>query len=717
MDWDANANRILNALRKLSQLTPKGKDTSKQDATNKNINNIDLVLFPELSVSGYGCEDAFHHPSVWHQALENTHKIAILAKKILPDSVIILGLPFNFNSVLYNCSAVIADGKILALVPKTILAGDGIHYEPRWFGAFKQNINHIIEINQEEIRFGLMAFEHKGIRFIIENCRDAWGLTRPAYLLRDSDYDLVLNPSASSFSFDKYKIRRNIVLESSRRLGVFFVLSNLLGCEAGRLIYDGHLAVASGGKMIGEQLEFSFHEFVGLVFSIDPSANRSLRTRLHDRDFTDYPKAKEKTYLLNINKYQKQSYHDLNYQEKNNVISPFAIGPQGILAEQAKTIPKNSKEYSRNEQFLTAQSLALFDYLRKSKARGFVISLSGGADSSICALLVYYMLAYAINDLGLESTIQTLGRMDLLTLVKTEVLALDKAKRNKASTKNEIKAILQKLMPHFLHTVYQATNNNTQKTRENARQIAKLVYSKHAEVEIQDIVDSYLNSVESFTRASAEKNNHQNDANKLRIDDLSLQNIQARTRAPLAWLIANQRESILICTANRSEIAVGYCTKDGDTAGGLAPLASLSKSFLMQWLSSMQNEGEHLFGPVHELSCINSQKPSAELRPNQEDELDLMPYELLDKIIVLYLHERKAEQEILQILKAQAKEERSNPKSKNRKYKDKELEAYTSLFFTRLSQSQWKRESLAPSFHIEEESLDPRSYYRYPIFS
>jgi hypothetical protein len=110
-------------------------------------------------------------------------------------------------------------------------------------------------------------------------------------------------------------------------------------------------------------------------------------------------------------------------------------------------------------------------------------------------------------------------------------------------------------------------------------------------------------------------------------DDLSLQNIQARARAPLAWRLANVRQAILLTTSNRSEAAVGYATMDGDTAGGLAPLAGIDKQFLRSWLVWAEHSCSLGLGAVSALHSLNVQQPTAELRPpgaGQRDEDDLI---------------------------------------------------------------------------------------------
>src|SRR5205085_3990611 len=118
-------------------------------------------------------------------------------------------------------------------------------------------------------------------------------------------------------------------------------------------------------------------------------------------------------------------------------------------------------------------------------------------------------------------------------------------------------------------------------------------------------------------------------------DDLALQNIQARVRGPSVWLLANLKNALLLSTSNRSEAAVGYATMDGDTCGGLSPIAGIDKAFLRQWLAWMESYGPHETGALPALHVINALAPTAELRPqdhHQTDEDDLMPYPVLDAI-------------------------------------------------------------------------------------
>src|SRR5205085_1442418 len=118
-------------------------------------------------------------------------------------------------------------------------------------------------------------------------------------------------------------------------------------------------------------------------------------------------------------------------------------------------------------------------------------------------------------------------------------------------------------------------------------------------------------------------------------DDIALQNIQARVRSPGIWMLANIAGALLLTTSNRSEAAVGYATMDGDTSGGLSPVAGIDKAFLREWLAWMEVAGPLGTQPLPILGLVNRQQPTAELRPATEaqtDEKDLMPYPVLDAI-------------------------------------------------------------------------------------
>ncbi|MGE9266563.1 MAG: NAD(+) synthase, partial [Verrucomicrobiales bacterium] len=323
---------------------------------------------------------------------------------------------------------------------------------------------------------------------------------------------------------------------------------------------------------------------------------------------------------------------------------------------------------TKEHEFTHALTLGLFDYMRKSHSNGFIVSLSGGADSAACACLVHLMHTIARHHLGPE-----LG--------------------GKCPPRD---------MPELLLTAYQATENSGDTTRHAAKQLATALRATHHELDLAPIHQNYLDLIQNALGHPLTWDQH----------DLTLQNIQARLRAPGIWMLANLRSALLLTTSNRSEAAVGYATMDGDTAGGLAPLGGIDKAFLLHWLRWLETTGP-LIGdqrhPIPALKAINTQQPTAELRPpeqHQNDESDLMPYPILDFIESAAIRDRKSPAEVLELLTHTYPE---HPADTHRHW--------TRRFFTLWSRNQWKRERYAPAFHLDDENLDPKTWCRWPILS
>jgi NAD+ synthase (glutamine-hydrolysing) len=331
-----------------------------------------------------------------------------------------------------------------------------------------------------------------------------------------------------------------------------------------------------------------------------------------------------------------------------------------------------SFEDEPHEEFARAVALGLYDYLRKSRAKGFALSLSGGADSAACALLVRLMAELASQDLGWDAFSRTLG--------------LDAPD-------------LKSAMPRLLRTLYQGTVHSSATTRLAAAEIAKAVGATHAEVDIQPLYEAYKKMTEGVLGRPLQ----------FPQDDLALQNLQARVRSPSIWALANAEGRLLIATNNRSEGAAGYTTMDGDTSGGLAPIAGLGKHQLRDWLRWMEKSGLKGLSPWPALAGVNAQAPTAELRPleqGQTDEADLMPYEALDVIAHAAIAARLSPAQVLEAVAAPLAA-----------YAAADRKAWVIRFFKLWAANQWKRERLAPSFHLDDHNVDPRSWTRFPILS
>jgi NAD+ synthase (glutamine-hydrolysing) len=330
----------------------------------------------------------------------------------------------------------------------------------------------------------------------------------------------------------------------------------------------------------------------------------------------------------------------------------------------------------KEEEFSRAVSLGLFDYLRKSQSKGFVVSLSGGADSSAVTCLVAIMVGLAVKQLGIDGFKNRLGYIQDLTAKDT-----------------------RGLIKQLLTCVYQSTRNSSETTKTSAAGLAFAIGAEFLEFDVDPLVENYQEIVATSLGRKLTWES----------DDISLQNIQARVRSPGVWLVANLKQSLLLSTSNRSEAAVGYATMDGDTSGGLSPIAGIDKAFLCRWLLWVEKKGPTGLKSFSALGPVNNQEPSAELRPKehrQTDEADLMPYPLLDAIERAAIRDKKDPLEIFSLVELRFPE-----------YEPKQLARWIKRFFVLWSRNQWKRERYAPSFHLDDENLDPKTWCRFPILS
>jgi NAD+ synthase (glutamine-hydrolysing) len=608
-----------------------------------------ILCLPELCITGYNCEDAFFSPGLQQTACD-------VLGEILPYTtgmVVSLGLPVFHRHALFNCACVAVDGRIAGFVAKRFLSGDGLHYEPRWFKPWPQQVRDTIEIEGVEYPIGDLVFYVGGVKIGIEICEDAWVATRPGGSMSPHAVDVILNPSASHFAFGKFEVRKRLVLEGSRAFNVSYVYTNLLGNEAGRIIYDGGALIASEGKMLaaGPRLSFAPWRVTSAVVDIEATRRSSAR-------------------LASFQPELGQS----NAMETECDFSWPDIEPEFTRVSSSAW---ETSSHLKEEEFTRAVALGLFDYLQKSRSQGFIVSLSGGADSSAVSCLVALMSEMAKEELGGEAFRQILSHIPRIAEAK--------------NTKQRVRCLL--------HCVYQATRNSSQATRQAAVSLANELGAEISCLEIDELVEAYVSRIENVL------------GRKLTwaTDDCSLQNIQARVRGPSVWLLANVKNALLLATSNRSEAAVGYATMDGDTCGGLSPIAGIDKAFLLRWLRWLENKGPQGLHPIPVLSAVTGAPPTAELRPlssHQTDEDDLMPYPVLDAIERAAIRDKQPPREVFRFVRSQFPDHETG-----------QLCVWIERFFRLWCRNQWKRERYAPSFHLDDENLDPKTWCRFPILS
>lgn len=543
----------------------------------------------------------------WFIEKSNTYLKKI--QKLCSNITVIIGHALKYNGKLYNSVCIIKDKKIKGFFLKSNIPNDGIHYEKRWFETWKLGDIKNFIFDDEEIFIGTIQFEYNDQLTIgFEICRDSWDDERPANYIKTKKKLLILNPIASHYAFNKFNFRKNQVIESSKKFNCTYISINLLGNESGKFIFEGDTVLSQKGKLLDVSNRFSFKDYILNIYSID-----------------------------------------FNNEKKSFIYS----------------------EQNKYEEFNAAFSLALIDYLKKTRLKGFALSLSGGLDSSVTAILVYESLKRYTEELGFNNVIKKL-KISNFNL-------LDDDREN-----------LKMIMNKIFITVYQKTKNSSFSTKDSADKLSHFIGSKHYEWDIDTDVESIVSKISDNTKIKYNWDEH----------NLSLQNIQARVRSPFIWFIANSNDFLLLATSNRSELSVGYSTMDGDSSGSIAPIAGIDKIFIKRFLKYLKEKNNY-----DVLDYVLKLNPSAELKPlkyNQKDEDELMPYRLLTEIEYLAVKKRLSPKEILDKING---------------YDRKVILEGVKKFFTNYGKSQWKRERSAPSFHFDEYSLDSSLWNRMPILS
>jgi NAD+ synthase (glutamine-hydrolysing) len=629
--WTKNTQHIIGAIQEARQ------------------QGVSLLCFPELCIPGYGAEDAYYAFNTVERSWECLEQIVEQTQGM----IVSVGLPTLYNSGLFNTACLIVDGKILGLAAKKFLANDGIYYEQRWFRPWPDGFQGVVKYKGQEIPIGDLYFDVGGVRIGYEICEDAWVAKRPGSQLSLAGVDIILNPSGSHFAFGKYEVRKRLVLEGSRAFNVTYLYSNLLGNEAGRAIYDGGAIIASGGSLLALGPRFSYRDWHITTAIINVEANRMARSR------------------------QGSFIPSFDRNPSREINAPFQYLQQKPIQNVVTQEDWERSPHIKEEEFSRAVALALFDYLRKSWSQGFVVSLSGGADSAAVSALCALAVHLPIQSIGLEAFLQKLSYIQSIQGL------------------SDPKQIVAKL----LTTAYQASEFSGSVTRDAASEVADALGATHYELDIAAQVAGYTQMIEQALGRPLTWEQ----------DDITLQNIQARVRSPSIWMFANIQNALLLSTSNRSEAAVGYATMDGDTSGGLSPIAGIDKDFLRRWLRWMEAHGPHDLSPVPALRAINAQQPTAELRPpesGQTDEGDLMPYELLDAIERAAIGDKYTPVEVFDLMHARYPQ-----------FSAPQLLVWVDRFFKLWSRNQWKRERYAPSFHLDDKNLDPKTWCRWPILS
>lgn len=332
---------------------------------NKN-QDKEIILFPELSITGYTCGDLFFQSALLSNALEALNSIKEATKTI--DSLVVVGIPISYSGKIYNCCAAIQSDKILCIIPKTYIPENKEYYEKRWFTSGR-DINTEITIGDTSIPFTsnilLVSKENNEIKVGIEICEDLWAPDPPSVKLAKAGGVIILNASASNETIAKDKYRTELISQQSARLNCAYLYASCgYGESTQDLVFSGDALIAEKGKILARSKRFQID-----TFSI--SAQIDVEGILHDRRIESSYRDSESIKLLEVPVSLKTTDKLTRSFEKN----PF--------------VPSNQAEREeRSEEILNIQSLGLGTRLKSiSDDTNLIVGISGGLDSTL-ALIV-----------------------------------------------------------------------------------------------------------------------------------------------------------------------------------------------------------------------------------------------------------------------------------------------------------------------------------------
>lgn len=340
-----------------------------QEIEKANKNKVQILVFPELFLSGYTCGDLF-----LQTALQDACKSALTAVCRATENsalVVVIGLPLKFGASLYNCAAVVQNGMVVAVIPKTYIPNYNEYYEKRWF-ASGDGVNGTIKLNEQEVPFGQTLVRLSDDAVLgVEICEDLWTPSSPGTALALSGANIIINLSASNEVVTKNDYRKNLIcMQSAKDFCAYIYASAGVGESTTDLVFSGACTVAENGALLSEGERFAFN---GSMAEACIDIEKLNAERAHNTSFTDAAK-KLKEKLSEVSTPVEVS--DLEYNEVNRSFDPHPF------------VPSDSAEKDeRCREILSIQSHALAKRMSHIGAKKAIIGISGGLDSTL-ALLV-----------------------------------------------------------------------------------------------------------------------------------------------------------------------------------------------------------------------------------------------------------------------------------------------------------------------------------------
>ena len=597
-------------------------------------NGASVIVFPELSITGYTCGDLF-----FQRTLQNASEVQlkrIISETAKLDSVIFVGLPVPRAEGIYNCAAAIKGGELLALFAKSYLRSYGEFYERRHFTPFQQNMNtqFIDFAGFEEVPFGtdILIQDEKDSAITIgcELCEDLWVPVPPSSRHILAGATIIANLSGGNEIIGKADYRRSLVKSHSARSLCAYLYANAgLDESTQDMVFAGHNLISENGTLLAESSLFSSET---IYADIDVERLCQERRRTTSFGFSANNNTFNSNYVI--------------VQIKMNVEK--AAGEFSRYVDPHPFVPSDKdKRTQRCLEVITLQAQGLAKRLRHINCQSAVIGLSGGLDSTLAILI-------------------TCRAFDLCGIERSKVTAIT--------------------MPCF---------GTTDRTYNNACSLAKECGATLKEVPIADAVRQH------FADLGHDESLH----------DVTYENCQARERTQVLMDYANKTNGIVIGTGDLSELALGWCTYNGDHMSMYGVNSSIPKTlvrYLVQWFAEASEDAKNeKFASV--LKDILDTPVSPELLPPKDGVIsqvteDLVgPYELHDFYLYYLLRFGFSPAKIYFLAQ-----------NANLPYGKDVILKWLKTFYRRFFTQQFKRSCMPDGAKVGTINLSPRGDWRMP---
>src|SRR4030042_1199155 len=221
--------------------------------------NAMLIVFPELTLTCYTCNDLFLNSTLINKSMEALLEIAENTSKL--NILSIIGLPVINNNKLFNCAAALNKGKIIGIINKSFIPGYREFYEPRWFCGIESEYPDTIKINENETAFGTDVLfvnkQYSDFTVGVEICEDLWMPIPPSSYQAMAGATVLCNLSASNVLVAKSEYRRELVKnQSSRCFSAYIYTSSGMGESTTDVVFDADSTILENGELLTESKRF-----------------------------------------------------------------------------------------------------------------------------------------------------------------------------------------------------------------------------------------------------------------------------------------------------------------------------------------------------------------------------------------------------------------------------------------------------------------------------